>query len=238
MHARTRTSGRTRFQLLAAVVAAALILNGPLATGASAVDSAEPDPGASQPAEPTPEVTASESEPADAPEADAADADATENEAPAATTDAPASEAVQPTTDEPAESTPADADQAPMVDPVEDFDESSDDSTDEPAARQTAWTPRATTRRPLSPLRLTRHLCPTPSRTWSRVRTAATPPFRSRSTCPASRSIPGDSSATIYWPDFGTEDVYVVQFEQADGTWKTVETDVDPATLAFAEKSG
>ena len=44
--------------------------------------------------------------------------------------------------------------------------------------------------------------------------------------------MPGDESATIYWPDFGAEENYVVQFEQADGTWRTVEKDVEPADLS------
>ena len=43
--------------------------------------------------------------------------------------------------------------------------------------------------------------------------------------------VPADESATVFWPDFGADDAYVVQFEQADGTWKTVEDEVDPADL-------
>ncbi len=52
---------------------------------------------------------------------------------------------------------------------------------------------------------------------------------------PGIKVVPGESSATIYWPDFGAEDVYVVQFEKADGTWRTVEKDVEPADLSTVE---
>ena len=44
---------------------------------------------------------------------------------------------------------------------------------------------------------------------------------------PGIQVIPGDGSATIYWPDFGTEDAYVVQIQKANGTWRTVSTDVE-----------
>ena len=222
MHARTRTVGRTRFQLLAAVVAAALIINGPLATGASAVDSAEPDPGASQPAVPTPEVTASE---ADSPEADAAGAaEDTDTEAPAATTDSPADAGEQPTATESSEAPAAEADQAPMVDPVEDTDESA--PTDDQAPM-------------VDPVGTTDESAPAPAEAATEesapaavepsVPTDVTDGAPVEEFVPGIKVVPGDDSATIYWPDFGAEENYVVQFEQADGTWRTVEKDIVPA---------
>ena len=38
------------------------------------------------------------------------------------------------------------------------------------------------------------------------------------------------------WPDFGAEDVYVVQLENADGTWRTVEKKVEPARLTLSSE--
>ena len=80
--------------------------------------------------------------------------------------------------------------------------------------------------RPRSPLPPTRRRqCP---------RTPPTAP-RSRSSCPASRWSRVTRARRSTGPTSAPRTNYVVQFEQADGTWKTVEKDVEPADLCVVE---
>ena len=52
---------------------------------------------------------------------------------------------------------------------------------------------------------------------------------------PGIKVVRGDQTATILWPDFGAEENYVIQLEQVDGTWKSVEKDVEPADTSLIE---
>ena len=209
-------SHRSSHLTVVGLVTLALLINGPMATGMSMTDTPEPEASAS--AEPTPEVTAAESEATEeaAAEADAVETDATEE--PAAET--PAADA------DPSESASADGDQAPMVDPVEDTDDSATtgeqapmvdpvEEADESASGATEES--------------------SPAEEATSVPADATDGAPVEEFVPGIKVIPGDQSATIYWPDFGAEKNYVIQFEQADGTWKTVEKDVVAADLSSVE---
>ncbi len=215
MRAFTNRSHRSSQLTVVGLLALALVINGPMATGMSMTDTAEPD-SVSQTAEPTPEVTATDvAEPT--PEVTAAETDVPEP---------PAEPAAVSTEADPLEPAAADGGQAPMVDPVEDTDESA------PADDQAPM---------VDPMEDTDESGPAPTEEPAPAEASASVPADATDGAPVEefvpgiKVVPGDQSATIYWPDFGAEDVYVVQFEQSDGTWKTVEKDVEPADLTGVE---
>ncbi len=115
-----------------------------------------------------------------------------------------------------------------MVDPVEDVDESAAPDDQAPTVDPVEDDRRVRAGRG----RGVRHL---PTLATSGARRDVTDGAPVEEFVPGIKVVPGDESATIYWPDFGAEENYVVQFEQADGTWKTVEKDVDPANLSAVE---
>ena len=45
----------------------------------------------------------------------------------------------------------------------------------------------------------------------------------------------GADSATVYFPEFGAEDSYAIQMLNADGTWKTLKTEVEDADARTRE---
>ncbi len=98
-------------------------------------------------------------------------------------------------------------DQAPLVDPVEETDESAPVATEEsaPADEATSVPADATDGAPVEEF------------------------------VPGIKVVPGDASATIYWPDFGAEKNYVVQFEKADGSWKALDAEVAPSDNSTGE---
>ncbi len=46
------------------------------------------------------------------------------------------------------------------------------------------------------------------------------------------KAVPGDGQITVYWPDFGFEQNYVVQVQKGDGSWSTTDAKVkEPKTV-------